>query len=75
MDRGMTVAEILASDKEMLSATDNSGILRIHPSRITFYAQTGQLPFPAMMSGCRAKIPKQGFLKFLGYGGENNERK
>ena len=67
MDRGMTVAEMLVSDTEMLSATDVGSVLKIHPSRITFYAQTGQLPFPSMMSGNRVKIPRMGFLKFLGY--------
>ena len=72
MERGMTIAEILASDKDMLSATDISTVLGIHPSRIIYYAQTGQLPFPAMMSGNRAKIPRMGFIKFMGYGGENN---
>lgn len=64
--RGMTLAEIKASDKDVLTATDISAVLGMHPSRICYYAKNKQLPFPAIMSGNRAKIPRVPFLKFMG---------
>ena len=71
----MTIKEIVASDKTMLSATDVSTVLGMHPSRVTYYGMTNQLPFNCIISGNRVKIPRMDFIRWMGYaaeGGVNN---
>ena len=63
----MTLDEIIASDKVMLTAQDLSGAMGIHPDRLTYYARSGQLPFAYMMSGNRLKVPRIAFLRWGGW--------
>jgi len=67
----MTIDEIRASDKTMLTPTDVAGILGVSPYTINVQARedkergTQTFPFPVMLIGTRVKIPRLPFLKFI----------
>lgn len=60
----MTLAEIKASDKAMLTPADIAPVLGVHPQAINILAERKQLPFPFFRSGNRTKIPREGFLNW-----------
>ena len=61
----MTLEELKACDKDILTPADISGILKIHSSRIIEYARQKELPFPSFISGNRVKIPKAAFIHWM----------
>ena len=63
----MTIKEIRASDKTMLTPADVAPILGCHPFSINTQAQAdpSKLGFPVCVIGRRVKIPKQAFLNWL----------
>lgn len=63
----MTIEEMKASDKAMLSTNDVSEVLGIHPFAISLKAKNNDLPFPFFRSGNRTKIPRIAFLKWGGW--------
>ena len=74
----MTLEEIKASDKAVLIPKDIAPILGCDPYTISIKARDcpEQLGFPVCRIGCRTKIPRKAFLKWLGELGENeNETK
>jgi len=65
--RGLTMQEIIErEDLTMLTMTQISGVMKIHPARLNYYAETGQLMFPTQKSGNRYKVPRMVFLKAMG---------
>ena len=55
---------VIESDDVMIGPKEAGAVLGVHQSYITEMAQRGELPFPALMSGNRVKIPRIGFLKW-----------
>ena len=64
----MTMAEIKASDKEMLIPTDVCKILGCdaHSIRIQARELPGSLGFSVTVIGNRTLIPRKAFLRFMG---------
>lgn len=64
----MTLAEIKASDKVLLTPSDVSKVLGCDPYTISLVARDApeKLGFPIMRVGTRTKIPRKPFLRFLG---------
>lgn len=64
----MTLSEIMASDKVMLTPKDVAPVLGCDPYAISLMARDmpEKLGFPIMRSGNRTKIPRKPFLRFLG---------
>lgn len=71
----MTLEEIKASDKAVLIPKDIAPILGCDPYTISIKARDcpEQLGFPVCRIGCRTKIPRKAFLKWLGE--DENETK
>ena len=65
-ERGLTLDEIIRSDLDMLNMTQISRVMGIHPTRLNYYAKTGQLMFPVQRSGNRYKVARLVFLKAMG---------
>ena len=63
---GLTLDEIIHSDLDMLNMTQISRVMGMHPARLNYYAQTGQLMFPVQKSGNRWKVPRRAFLTWMG---------
>ena len=63
----MTIEEIKASDKNMLTPGDIAPILNCDPNVIRYQAKIDikQLGFPATKLGSRIKIPRQAFIKWF----------
>lgn len=63
----MTVEQIEASPKEMLTCSDVAEILQAQPYTIHMQAEfrPDLLGFPVIIMGRRVKIPKRPFLKFI----------
>ena len=61
----MTLDEVRASKKEMLSPTDIAPILGVHPYSINVAKKKGTLEFKAMFIGKYLKIPRIPFLKYM----------
>lgn len=64
----MTLAEIKASDKEMLLPTDIHKILGCdaHSIRLQARELPGTLGFNVVVIGNRTLIPRKAFLRFMG---------
>lgn len=64
----MTLEEIKASAKEMLSPADIAPILGCNPYSINVMVKTApaRLGFPVCMIGNRVKIPRRPFLRWAG---------
>ena len=64
----MTLEEVKASDKPMLTPMDIAPILGCGHYTISLIAKNEpeELGFPIMRSGNRTKIPRKAFLKWLG---------
>ena len=64
----MTLEEIKASNKAVLSVQDVSRVLELDPHtlRCTARQRPELLGFPFVFSGNRMKIPRIPFLRFLG---------
>ncbi len=62
----MTIDEIRASDKDMLTPSDVAPVLNCHPYSLNVTAKTNikALGFPASLIGTRLKIPRVGFLRW-----------
>lgn len=69
----MTMAEIRASDKDMLIPTDINKILGCDAHSIRLQARECPecLGFPVVVLGNRTLIPRKPFLAFLGEGEES----
>ena len=65
----MTVEEMLASDKPVLTPADIAPVLGRKPYSISIAAKDHpeQLGFPVSRIGTITVIPRLSFLKFLGY--------
>ena len=61
----MTLEEVRASKKEMLSPTDIAPILGVHPYSLNKAKRDGTLEFKAMFIGKSLKIPRLPFLKYM----------
>ena len=63
----MTIEEIRASDKTMLTPADVAPILRCHPYSLTIQAKKDikALGFHAVLIGSRLRIPRVAFLKWI----------
>ena len=44
---------------------DVAEVLQCNPHFIRVQAKDGTLPFPYVMSGCRTKIPRLSFIKWM----------
>lgn len=65
--RGLTLDQIIErKDLTMLTMTQISKVMKIHPARLNYYARTGQLFFPVQKSGNRYKVARLVFLKAVG---------
>ena len=64
----MTIPEIKALDREMLTAAEVAPILNTNPNLIRWQAHENPeaLGFPVIVMKSRVKIPRIPFLKFLG---------
>jgi len=64
----MTIEQIIASDKPMLTPTEIAEVVGADPQDIRNQAHNNpaMLGFPVCVIGTRTKIPRVGFLKFLG---------
>ena len=63
---GLTLDEIIHSDQDMLTMSQISRVMGIHPARLNYYAETGQLMFPTQKTGNRYKVARLVFLKAMG---------
>ena len=65
----MTLQEIAASRKEMLSPADVAQVLGCNPYSINVMAREcpKRLGFPICMIGNRVKIPRRAFLRWAGH--------
>ena len=65
----MTMQQIRASGKEMLSPADIAPVLGCNPYAINVAAKEdpARLGFPVCKIGNRVKIPRRAFLRWLGY--------
>lgn len=71
--RGLTLQQIIErEDLTMLTMTQISKAMKIHPARLNHYAKTGQLFFPVQKSGNRYKVARLTFLKAMGVEIENS---
>lgn len=63
----MTIDEIRASDKDMLTPSDVAPVLGCHPYSLNVTAKTNikALGFPASLIGSRLKIPRIAFLRWF----------
>lgn len=63
----VTIDEIRASDKAVLTPADVAEVLGSDPQTIRLAAKRHpeQLGFNVAVVGCRVKIPKEAFLRFL----------
>ena len=70
----MTIDEIRASDKVMLTPTDVADVLGVQPYSLNLQAKRDikALGFSASLVGTRLKIPRTAFLKWME--GENSVR-
>ena len=62
----MTINEMIASDKVVLTPKDVAPVLGMHPQYINLLAKKGELPFRCIRSGNRTKIPRLPLLEWLG---------
>ena len=65
----MTMQQIRASGKEMLSPADIAPVLGCNPYSINVMAKAdpARLGFPVCVIGNRVKIPRRAFLRWAGY--------
>jgi len=63
----MTVDEIRASNKDMLTPSDVAPVLGCHPFAINTQAKVdpSKLGFPVSLVGTRLKIPRLAFLRWF----------
>lgn len=63
----MTIDEIRASTKDMLTPSDVAPILKCNPYSLNIAARADikALGFPASLIGTRLRIPRVGFLRWL----------
>ena len=64
----MTMAEIVRSDKDMLTPADVAEVLGVHPSYISQKAKEGTLEFASFRSGNSTKSPRKAFLHWMEFG-------
>ena len=65
--RGLTLQQIIdREDLTMLTMTQISRVMKMHPSRLNYYAKTGQLFFETQRTGNRYKVARLTFLKAMG---------
>lgn len=69
----MTIEDIKAMTDDFITPATAASVMKMDTGRLIGYAKGGQLPFPVVVSGNRVKIPRIGFLRFLGV--ETDERK
>jgi len=64
----MTLDEIRASDKPMLTPAEVAEVLKADPQdvRLTARLHPERLGFPVCVIGTRTKIPRVPFLRFMG---------
>lgn len=63
----MTIQDIEASEKPMLTPGDVAGVLGVNPYAINVQVMqdASKLGFPVMKIGNRVKIPRVGFLRWF----------
>lgn len=62
----MTLDDVKAMTDDFITPAMAASVMKMDVGRLIGYARSGQLPFPAVISGNRVKIPRAGFLKFFG---------
>ena len=62
----MTLEEVRTYEKDYLTPKQVASVLDMNPQSIREQAKKGTLPFPALPSGNRWKIPRIAFLKYMG---------
>lgn len=60
----MTIEEIMASTKPMLTPADIAPVIGMHQQAINILAREGTLPFNYIRSGNRTKIPRPAFIRW-----------
>lgn len=68
MKKKLTLEEIQAMDREMLTPGMIAGVMGCNPYYITVQARKdpSKLGFPVSLHGNRTLIPRRAFLKFMG---------
>ena len=61
----MTLEEIRASDKAVLTPSDIAPVLGVHPYSINMAKKNGTLEFPATFIGRSLKIARIPFLNYM----------
>ena len=63
----MTLDEIRAMDKELLTAGEVASVLHISPSNLSWQARTDPLPlgFPVVRIGNTVRFPRRAFVRFM----------
>ena len=63
------MAEIMASDLDVLRPCDVANVLHVAPYVINLLVKENRCPFPVFKSGNRVKIPRLAFVRWMA-GGE-----
>jgi hypothetical protein len=71
----VTIEDIKAMTEDFITPAAAASVMKMDTGRLIGYARGGQLPFPVVVSGNRVKIPRIGFLRFLGVEEEERDRK
>lgn len=68
----MTMDDIKAMKDDFITPATAAKVMKMDPGRLIQYARDGQLPFKAVISGNRVKIPRKAFL--AAYGADEPEK-
>ena len=71
----MTLDDVMAMTEDFITPATAASVMRMDVGRLIGYAREGVLPFPVVVSGNRVKIPRVGFLKFMGKEVEEQKQK
>jgi hypothetical protein len=70
----LTLDDVKAMTDDFITPATAASVMKMDVGRLIGYARSGQLPFPVVVSGNRVKIPRAGFLRFLGAEAEERKR-
>lgn len=62
----MTMNDVAEMTCDFITPAVAASVLKMDTGRLIGYARKGELPFPAVVSGNRVKIPRLAFLKAYG---------
>ena len=66
----MKIADLEKLDQDFLTAAQIAPVLGIDPQDLRGQAQAdaSKLGFPVIVTGCRVRIPREGFINFCKFG-------